>query len=198
MTGSVRNSCSMRVLLLVLMTLSLPAFAADDEAARLARGEAIVSVEREAGSGVPLLRLAGVIDAPPAKVWPLIDQCARYKDRLPRIAESQELSRAGDVVRCRVVVDAPWPVADIAAVTRAVHTIKPGLFMREWKLETGDYVVNEGRWVLTPFDAAGTRTLARYEVRAQPKGSMPEVLRELAQKKSLPQLLQALREHAAR
>lgn len=193
-----RDSLRMPKLLLALCLVAAVAAADADVHARLDHGEILVEVTPVPGSDVPQLRMQGVVDAPPARVWDVIDHCAQYRERLPRIAASTELGREGNVVRCQVTVDAPWPMSNLTAVTRAVHTVSPGLYKREWKMESGDYELNEGGWTLTAFDAAGTRTLAVYVVRTKPKAHVPGFLQEFAQKKALPDVIRALRDFVAR
>jgi len=177
-----------------VLTLSAPARGVPSVTDRLGAGEIVVRIER-AGDGVPKARMEAVIDVPPERVWAVIGRCETYKDRFPRIADSQELSRDGDTVRCRVVIDAPWPLSDLTAITRATHTVAAGTYRRAWVLESGDYEVNEGSWILVPFGADNKRTHAIYEVRAKPRNSVPAFVRDLAQEKALPDVIHALRKH---
>ena len=57
----------------------------------------------------------------------------------------------------------------------------------------GDYKHNEGSWVLTPFDAAGTRTRAIYKIWAEPNVSLPNFVVRRAQEGALPDLMKKLR-----
>ncbi len=188
----------MRLFIPVLFmgALVTPAQAAESDAERLARGETIVRIEAAKEGGPALARVTGLIDAPPEKVWPHIDRCGDYKRFLPRVSDSEELSRAGDQVRCRVVIDTPWPLADLTSVTRATHFVTPTLYKRSWALESGDYLVNEGSWTLTPHD--GGRTLAVYEIRSQLRQDVPAVVRDLAQRRAMPEMMAAVRRRAAK
>jgi ribosome-associated toxin RatA of RatAB toxin-antitoxin module len=181
------------LLVVLLLAAAAVARADDDRQAKLDHGEILVDAEEVPGSEVPRILMEGVIDAPPAVVWEIIQHCAEYRKILPRIAESEELSREGDVVRCRTVVETPWPMKNLSSINRAVHTTGGGVWKREWKLESGDYLMNEGSWTLTPFDAAGGRTRVVYRVRTQPKSSVPHFVQGFAQKKALPDVLAAIR-----
>lgn len=186
-----RNTPIIAILLLALPTLAL----ADNAKDRLGAGEIIVKTSEVGGSATPKLRAMAVIDAAPEKIWPIIDQCANYPTTMVRIAAAEELSRKGTKVRCRVTVDMPFPLSDLTAVTEATHTVKPGeLWERKWKLEEGDYKINSGSWRLVPFNDEKTRTLVVYEVLADPKMSIPDGIKKAAQKKSIPELLEHLRE----
>jgi len=178
------------------LSLAVPATGERSFSDRLASGEIIVRTE-PAVDGVSKARMEAVIDVPPERVWSIIDRCETYKDRFPRIADSREISREGDTVRCRVVVDLPWPMSDLSAITRATHTAAAGIYRRAWTLESGDYEINEGSWTLMPFGPDGRRTHAIYELRAKPKTGLPELIREQAQARALPDVIKALRKHLA-
>lgn len=181
-------------LLTALLLFSLPA-SADSAKDRLAAGEIIIKTSPVAGSSTPKLRAMAVVDAPPERVWAIIDKCDDYEKTMVRVAEAEELSRQGTKVRCKVTVDMPFPLSNLTAVTEATHTVKPGeLWERKWKLVEGDYKVNMGSWRLAPFDDAKTRTLVVYEVVADPKITIPEGIKKAAQKKSIPELMEHLRE----
>jgi ribosome-associated toxin RatA of RatAB toxin-antitoxin module len=162
--------------------------------ARLERGETLIRSDAASGSGVPRVLLQAMIDAAPAKVWRHIDDSARYQDFMPRVKKSEELSRAGDVIRSRVTIDMPFPLKNLTATSRAVHTVRDGeLYQRAWQMESGDYEVNEGAWTLVPHPSRLDRTLVSYEARVQPKIPLPGALKQMAQEKALPSLVEALR-----
>jgi hypothetical protein len=177
------------ILLASLAAAAVPA--ADDLHGKLGKGEVVVDVEP--GGAVPLVTMQGVVDAPPEVVWDVVSHCGLYRGRLPRVAESEELPPDGDHVRCRTVVETPWPWKPLTSITRALHTVRPGVWKREWALESGDYITNEGSWTLTPFDAAATRTLVVYRLRAQVNMSVPLIMQEIAEKQALPETLAAVR-----
>jgi hypothetical protein len=142
---------------------------ADDVGARLDGGEIILSSEEVPGTNVPRAKMQGVIDAPPEKVWELVEHCAGYTKVMPRVDAATELSRDGGVVVCEVTVHTPFPLPNLTSRTQAVHTVDPGVrWERKWKLLSGDYKVNEGRWVLERYQGDPGRTLATYEIFADP------------------------------
>jgi ribosome-associated toxin RatA of RatAB toxin-antitoxin module len=167
-----------------------------EELQRLEAGEILTWTRPVAGRSVPWTKASGLVAAPPAAVWPIIDDCARYKDTMPRTVTSEELERHGDHVSCRATGDMPFPFADLVTETDAVHTIEPGkVYRREWKQRSGDFEVNEGRWTLQAW-RGGTCTLATYEALAEPKIAIPEVILGVAMRRTLPDMIAALREHA--
>ncbi len=166
-----------------------------DPRARLDAGEIIIKSSKVAGSGVPRIKAMGVVDAAPEAIWAVVERCADYKKTMIRTAESEELSRTGNIVRCRVTIELPFPLKNLTATTDAIHTVTPGKkWQRRWSLVEGDYKRNSGSWTLIPFDDAGKRTLVIYEVHAEPNVALPDSIQRLAQKKSLPDLFKHLRE----
>ena len=176
------------------MAADLPPSPDAQTLARLERGEIVVRNDASAHA-VPQVFMQAIVEAPPAKVWRHIDDSARYQDFMPRVKKSEELSRQGDEIRSRVTIDMPFPLKNLTATSRATHTVREGeLYRRAWKMESGDYDINEGAWTLVPHPSAPGRTLVTYEARIQPRIPLPSALKQLAQEKALPGLLEALRD----
>ncbi len=168
-----------------------PARSATDT--KLDRGEIIIRNRAVKGSELPRAIMMGVINVPPAKVWRFLSNCNNYKGNFPRTKSSKELSRKGNTVICKVVVDMPWPMDDLWSTTRATHTVRPGFFKRQWQLVEGTYKKNAGSWTVTPFDKAGKRSRVVYKMHAEPTTSVPKWIQRKASKSTLPDLMNALR-----
>ncbi|MCO4762698.1 MAG: hypothetical protein KC502_14390 [Myxococcales bacterium] len=174
------------------LVVSIPAFASEQE--RLSKGEILVKIRPVKGMDIPAATVRAVVEAPVEKVWAIINLCSRYTKTMMRVKKSKELSRKGNVVHCDVLVDMPWPIDDLRAITRAVHTIRPGAFYkREWKLVKGDYKRNTGSWTLTPFAKDKKRTMVVYKAHAVPNISVPKWLQRAAAKRTFPNLIKHLR-----
>lgn len=166
--------------------------------ARLAAGEIIVSSKPVPGSEQHRSTVLAVIDAPPERVWRIISKCADYKRTMVRVSKSAELWKKGNVHRCKVTIDLPFPLSDLTATTDAVHTVIPGKkWERKWTLVEGDYAKNNGSWTLAPFSDSGTRTLVIYKIHADPDVPIPDGIRRAAQRKTLPNLIKHLRKQVA-
>lgn len=166
---------------------------------RLTRGEVIVTTEPVAGSSTPRLIVHAVIDAPTDRLWDLIDRSALYSRFMPRVKKSEELSRSGDDVRTRVTVDMPFPLRNLTATTQARHTVEPGVrYERAWRLESGDYKLNEGSWTLTPLADDAGRTFVHYQLHVIPKVPIPKVIQSAVQERAMPGLIDALRAEVVR
>jgi ribosome-associated toxin RatA of RatAB toxin-antitoxin module len=176
-----------------VLLASAPASAQSEEA-RLEKGEVVVTTRAVKGSDTPETIGKAVIEAPPVKVWNIINKCGDYVRTMPRIKASKELSRQGSKVVCRVTVAMPAPYSDLTATTEAAHTESASRYARVWKMIEGDYKVNQGSWVLTPFKGEAKRTLAVYTVHAEPKAWVPAWIRKKAQQKSLPEMMDRLRQ----
>ena len=188
----------MKRLVLVCFLLMSPALvehsAADERAERLERGEVIVNTRARRGHSVPEVRAVGLVRATPAKVWEIISRCQDYVRTMPRTVSSEELSRRGSRIRCRIVVDMPFPIEDLVSVTNVVHSEEPdGGYKREWTLHEGDFRVNRGSWTLRP-NAGGQHTLLVYKFLSIPNVEIPAVVRQLAQQKAIPNIYEKIRQ----
>jgi hypothetical protein len=182
----------------LLLTAAAPASAADDEESRLEKGETVVTNRTVKGYDTPETTGKAVINAPPAKVWSIISRCADYVRTMPRIKASKEVSRQGNKIVCQVTIIMPAPYSNLTATTDVTHTEAAPKFTRVWKLIEGDYKVNAGSWVLTPFKGDPKRTLAVYTVLAEPKTWIPAWIRKAAQKKSLPEMMDRIRQQTTK
>jgi ribosome-associated toxin RatA of RatAB toxin-antitoxin module len=161
---------------------------------RLSLGEVILLNEPVAGSPAPKYIAWAVLEAPPDHVWKLIDQVANYKNVMKGVTESEEISRQDGVVTARVTLGMPFPLPNLVSVTEGVHTVIPGkLYQRKWHLIDGDYQVNSGSWTLVPFDGDPNRTLAQYQLHAEPNILIPRALQKLGQKTAFPRVIEQLR-----
>jgi ribosome-associated toxin RatA of RatAB toxin-antitoxin module len=182
--------------LLALVIASAPGHARADDA-ELEGGKVSVTSVPVAGSTEPEHVVRAIVESPPASVWKVVSDCAHYKDRLPHVAASAELSRVGHTVTCQVTIAMPFPVSNLTAVTEAIHEEGPGGMSRTWKLVSGDYDFNNGSWTVVPY-RGGAASLVTYRLHVKPKTAVPAFIRNAAQEKALPDLIARLRVEAAR
>ena len=71
---------------------------------RLDRGEVLIATEPVAGSALPRVCVDAVIEAPPERVWPLIDNTNGYTSTMPAVKRVEELSRQAEGDGERVLV----------------------------------------------------------------------------------------------
>jgi ribosome-associated toxin RatA of RatAB toxin-antitoxin module len=169
-----------------------PALDADDRK-KLEEGEVLVQSRKPTDDEGVAARAIAVIDAPPEKVWPVVRDCAHYHEFMPRTKESRLVREEGEVTVCEVEISMPFPLSNLKAATRAVNRPLPeGGFERSWTLLEGTYSRNNGSWVLYPW-GDGSRTLAVYEIDANPDISIPDAILRSAQTGTLPDVMEAIR-----
>ena len=149
------------------------------------------------GNDTPKVVAKGVIDQPPEKVWQVVSECANYKKRMPRIEASRLVKQEGNKHTCEVTIAMPFPLSNLTALTEAVHEVNEKGMSRRWKLVRGDYKFNEGSWEVKPLEG-GKKSLVVYTVHAEPNTSLPNWIREAAQKKAIPELFERVGEEAAK
>lgn len=172
-----------------VVALSTPA-----QAQGLDKGEVMIETQEVEGYDIPRLVARAVIKAPMEKVWAIIEKCEDYERTMLNMKLATELSRKGNKVRCKTVLDLPWPMDDLTAISDAVHVEDPGkVYSRTWKMVSGDFDFNYGSWKLTPYKGDANQTLVTYTVHVQPKSAIPDSIKESAQKSALPDLFEHLR-----
>ena len=113
---------------------------------------------------------------------------------MPRVSASQQLSLKGGVQRCKVTIDAPFPVPNLTAVTDATIKDGPPVWRRSWKLVEGDYKTNIGSWTVKAFaGSGGKRSHVHYKVIVDPDIPVPGFIQGFAQETSLPKMIERLR-----
>lgn len=179
---------------LAIAALGPAAAAADDLPAR---GQVEIRSYAVPGSNTPRVVVRAVMELPPRKVWAVVSDCARYKERMPRIAASELVKQEGNRQTCRVTVEMPFPLANLTGVTTAVLQESAAGMSRRWTLVSGDFKANDGSWEVTPV-GNGSSSLVVYTIHAEPTTSVPAWLRESAQRKALPELFERVKAEAAK
>ncbi len=182
-----------RWVLLCLSFVLIPATAMTGGKNRYANGHIDVKMVKVKGYDTPKAVVKAMINAPPEKVWPLIDRCQDYEKTMLRTSSAKLLKKSGSTKVCEIEVDMPFPLDNLKSVTKATHKAGPKEWSRKWTLVRGDYSVNTGAWILTPFNEAGTQTMVHYEILAEPHTSIPDWVKEKAQESALPKLIKHLR-----
>jgi ribosome-associated toxin RatA of RatAB toxin-antitoxin module len=180
-------------LVLVLMA-ALPRSAAGDDDLP-PKGQVEVKSVPVAGSS-PKIVARAVLDVPAKKIWAIVSDCAHYKEHMPRILASELLKKEGNVHTCKVTVEMPFPFSNLTGVTAAVHEETEAAMSRRWKLVSGDYKFNDGSWEVKRLDAGSS--LVVYTIHVEPNTSVPQSIREAAQKKSIPDMFDRVKAEAAK
>lgn len=187
--------------LVTLMALSLasPAWAGApdlevEQIQALESGEVIVEpVKPPEGSGIAV-RAFGIIDAPLTEVWPVVNDCGKYREFMPRTKESEERVHTERTSVCYVKIGMPWPLKDMWSETNVVReSLADGSLRRTWSMRKGTYKRNKGSWTLFPH-SKGTKTLAVYDISVEPDIAVPTAWIRSAQAGSLPDVFVAIRD----
>ena len=160
---------------------------------RLAAGEVIVTPHRVEGFAIPALTVDAVLDAPPERVWALVDDCYGYRNTMPRVAESVETERVGTRSICKWKVVMPFPFSDITTVVEAKSVATPARWQRDFHQISGDFVRNEGYWRLERFGADGKRTRVSYRLHAVMSSMVPDGFVKRGQVKAMHEMIGNLR-----
>ena len=151
---------------------AIPSLTATEKAS-LDDGEVVIREhEPRDGRGVAFTAM-GLIRATPAIVWPVLRDCGRFQEFMPR-------------------TDMPFPFDDLwceVKVTETAHSETH--FARSWTLKKGTYEWNDGSWTLYPW-RGGKMTLMVYRLEVNPKVSVPDFLIRKGQTGALPDLYEAL------
>jgi len=162
---------------------------------RLARGETTTSTQSEPGSPNPRLIVRRVLDVAPPQVWAVIEDIDRYAEFMPRVKVSRVVGREdGGVILSHSEVAMPFPLRNLKAEIRGVHTVVEGeRWERRWRMISGDYKRNEGGWLLTPFEGDAARTLLEYQILVVPNIPIPKKIANAVQERAMPEMMDCLR-----
>ncbi|MEP7125353.1 MAG: SRPBCC family protein [Byssovorax sp.] len=187
-----------RAALVAVVLVAAPGASDAAPSALPAKGEIELKTYSVPGSTIPRIVLRTVMDLPPKKIWQIVSDCGHYKEHLPSIVSSEILKRSGNTDICKVTYSMPFPFSNLTGVTESVDEVSEAKMVRRWKLVSGDYRVNDGSWEITALDAAGKSSLVTYSIHVDPTISVPDFIRDRAQKKTLPEILQRIRAEAAK
>ena len=150
-----------------------------------------ITVELESIPGSPLMRATarGFIRYPPGVVFGHILEYDRYGEFMPHMAESSVLERKENSMRVRQRLNLPWPLADrwyISAIA-----VDSDRWKLDWETVEGNLRSCTGSW---DVEEAEGGSLVTYSVVLDPGGVYPAWVVNSMQRRSLPQVIRALRE----
>ena len=157
-------------------------------------GDIVVVAVRDGaadGRGAATIQAAVLIQAPAAKVFDAMTDCAAAPAWVPHLVRCAVLeSDPGG--RWEVIaheVDYGWFAPRVRYTFRAHYTVPSSV---RFEHVSGDFESNEGIWSLVPRDG-GVATLVTYRVKSRPKMHVPTWLYERGVRAEIPRLLQSLR-----
>jgi hypothetical protein len=91
------------------------------ERAQVEQGEVVVKRLTPTGDAGVSARAYGIVDAPPAEVFPVVRDCAYFHEFMPRTKNSKLVSQQGPVALCEVEISMPFPISNLVATTRSTN-----------------------------------------------------------------------------
>lgn len=204
----------LRVCISVSLAFTLPATAADSPSASdgwtevHSRPDLKVATRERSGFSVKELRAVGRIDAPPAAVRNVLADAEDYPRFMPYMKESRVLSR--DAGRHALIAYArlnPPLVGQRDYTIRVVEEARHGAdggtaYTLRWEPANDlgpaevkgvtRVKVNTGSWLLEPLEG-GNATRATYTLLTDGGGGLPAWIINTANKRSVPDLFEAVR-----
>ena len=163
----------------------------DPRIQKMEKGGTVVSVSKTK-KGHQKFKMMAILNAAPETIWAIIRDCNKYKTTMTQLKSARLVRKEGKYFICETVVDTPFPLKDLRALTRSTHSVQPGKrWERRWKLIEGDYKVNQGSWTLKPYGSS--HTLVIYKNIAEPTIDIPRAIQDMARRKTLPGLMAHLR-----
>jgi hypothetical protein len=200
-------------LLPALPLLVLLAGASEPAWQQVARDDGITVLARTPeGGSVSEVKATALVDAPPHDVWRVIRDYNNYTKTMPYTDESRVLAseQDGKVLVFYCLVNAPLvDKRDFIIRIRDESDWKDGkgFLKTAWTVTTDgapaereDVVrvkLNNGYWLLEPREE-GKKTFVTYYLYTDPGGSLPKWIADKANKTSVPDVLRAVRKHAAK
>lgn len=161
------------------------------------------------GSDVREYQVEGELAADVVDLQETLCDPERFPDFMPHVSEARVLSRNGKTFRVYTRIDPPVGgsrdyVTDVTVV-QEVAADGTGTFRQTWRALPNAFParsgitrirINDGSWHVRP--AGEGRSKVTYRFRVDPGGWVPEFVAELANKKTIPEQLQAIEREAQR
>ena len=170
------------------------------ETERLAAGKKIVRVT---SGDTNRAEVVGVVDAPPEAVWRVIADYDAYEAWFPDQEEARVLSREGEMVTLEGTVSMPFPFADRSfrirdrQLTRQVEGQTHYYDSWTYVKDSGNIEDTTGFWYVSPFQGDVNRSVVRLVILADFGVPLPDFVISWGTRRSLPRIIDRLRERAA-
>jgi hypothetical protein len=166
--------------------------------------DVVIHSRARGGLGVKEFRAIGVIEAPPAAVFAVLDDSEAYPSFMPYTSECRVLKRDKDTVLAYQRLELPI-VSDRDYTLRSKHQRWLGpdgpIYWIRWEPandlgpaeKPGVQRVNvcEGGWLLEPTDSGGTRAI--YTIYTDSGGTIPPMLANTGSRTAIRKVFEAIR-----
>ncbi|MAE93115.1 MAG: hypothetical protein CL910_00500 [Deltaproteobacteria bacterium] len=167
-----------------------------EQRVRLDRGDVIVLEASPTNGEGFAYRSFGVVDAPSARVWPVVSDCGDLDEFMPRMIRADQFDEQGTSYVCETEIELPFPLSNRTNAARSfLEELPGGIFRRQWSLVPGDWDWhrNDGSWTVWPWGEALDRTLLEYKMDAWLKTRLPDFVLDAAQSIQAPAAFDAIR-----
>jgi len=161
-----------------------------------------------AGASIKEVLARTVLAVPPARVYAVLSDLEHYAEFMPYVSAAQVLRTEGE--RRWLFKQLSFPLVSerhtVVVVTGTASAGPGGQYQVQWRrappggiTRRGDGIeipVNEGHWHLEPR-CRGTHTDVTYYVRTDPGGVLPAFVVNLANRRAVPAVIEALAARAA-
>ncbi|MCP3987329.1 MAG: hypothetical protein GY723_23320 [bacterium] len=168
-----------------------------DQVEVLERGEVVVTQLPPAGGNGYAYKTFGLVDAAPAHVWEVIQDCEHLDEFMPRMVIAVETEQTEDSYVCETEIELPFPLSNRRNKARSfLEQLPGGIFKRQWSLADGDwdYHRHNGSWTIHPWGEAGERSLLENWMDSWPKNAVPDFIVNAARTVQAPAAFEAIRE----
>ncbi|MBW2242185.1 MAG: hypothetical protein JRH01_09380 [Deltaproteobacteria bacterium] len=173
----------------------LPALSVDQWQV-LERGEVVVTQLPPAGGQGYAYKTYGLVEAAPARVWGVIQDCEHLDEYMPRMALAVETEQTETSYVCETEIDLPFPLSNRRNKALSILEQLPGgIFKRHWSLTDGnwDYYRHDGSWTIHPWGEDGERSLLENWIDSWPKNAVPDFIVHAARTVQAPEAFEAIR-----
>lgn len=163
----------------------------------LEHGKVVVAQLQPAGGKGYAYTTYGVVEAPPARAWEVIQDCEHLQEYMPRMVRSVETQRTENSYVCDTEIELPFPLSNRRNSARSfLEQLPGGVFKRHWSLvdDDGDYYRHDGSWTIHPWGESGQRSLLEHWIDSWPKNAVPDFIVHAARTLQAPAAFEAIRQ----
>lgn len=171
--------------------------ASTDELATLETGKILVELREVEGSAAKEGCAIGMIEAPASDVFEVIDDASRHAEFMPHVKESTVEDQEDGSYLCFQRLKLPFPIKNRHYQVQ-IWSTPPASDDDTWRIQwnyvegTGNVEENYGSWMLRQLEP--NKTIAVYRLYTNPGGMIPKWALNRASKKTLPKVVEAVRE----
>ncbi len=136
----------------------------------------------------------GVIDATTEEVFRVATDFSKYREFMPRVVDSSQLSRTDDTAQVMLTAELPWPAGRTwIEADYKMEKLAGGIYRIRFDMRRGNMKKYLGALYIEPW--AANRTAITYELVAEPNVVAPKTVLNRGVRRSAGNFIHALRQH---